>query len=637
MEQQQKTPEGKYLATLSLTALGVVFGDIGTSPLYALRECFRGGGVNPGDPDNVFGVLSLIFWALLIVVTLKYLSYVMRADNKGEGGELALMSLAHPKEQQRTAGISSAKETKSSRALVYIGLFGASLLYGDGIITPAISVLSAVEGLEVITPVFAEYVVPITAVLLFSLFWVQKKGTNKIGRVFGPVILCYFIVIGILGVRGIAAYPTVLQAVLPWYGLKFLVHEGWHAFIVLGGVFLVVTGSEALYADMGHFGRKPIRIGWFCVALPALLLNYFGQGALILSDPATVRNPFYLLAPSWGLIPLVVLATAATVIASQALISGAFSITRQAVQLGYLPRMGISHTSSDEIGQIYVSLVNRMLLIFTLWLVFEFRTSSNLASAYGIAVSTSMIITNVLMFFVTRYVWHWKLPASIAVTATFGVIDIAFFAANIIKVEHGGWFPLLIGACVFTLMTTWRTGRQILAARLKVGLLPLESFIHGISEQPPTRVPGTAIFLTRSVDGAPPVLLHHMEHNKVLHENVVIMMIATAEIPKVELYDRVQVEGLGHGFFRIVAHYGFMESPNVPEVLRYCKDQGANIDLTQVTYFLGQETIIATDQPGMAIWREELFAFMSRNSERPSEFFKLPRDRIVELGIQIAI
>ncbi len=619
----------RYLALITLGALGVVFGDIGTSPLYALRECFNGTHAVAVSQENILGVLSLIFWSLVIVVSLKYLVYVMKADNRGEGGVLALMALAHPKAQnlQKSGG----------KILIYLGLFGAALLYGDGMITPAISVLSAVEGIQFATPLFSDFVVPITCAILFTIFFVQRHGTGRIGKVFGPVILTWFTTLAVLGVYGISLNSDVLGAINPLQALSFLYRDGWHSCFVLGGVFLVVTGGEALFADMGHFGRLPIRLGWFVVALPALLLNYFGQGALLLTNPEAAQSPFFLLAPEWARIPLVVLATLATVIASQAVITGAFSLTRQAVQLGYLPRIAISHTSSEEIGQIYVSLVNRILLIFTLWLVLEFRTSSNLAAAYGIAVSTTMIITTILMFFVAQRVWGWKLWTTALVSGSFLVLDIVFFGANIIKIEHGGWFPLCVAAVAFTLMSTWHTGRGILAARLRAGLLPLESFVKDIAENPPIRVGGTAIFLSRNVDTVPPALLHHVEHNKVLHDQVAIMMVVTEEVPHVETYDRVQIEGLGHGFHRIIAHYGFMESPNVPEVLRLVQENGFDLNPKHVTFFLGSETIIPTDRKGMAIWREEVFAFMSRNAERPTEFFKIPRDRVVEIGIQVEI
>ena len=629
MNQENPHPDTKRLTTLTLAALGVVFGDIGTSPLYAVRECFSTAHGVAITPHNVYGALSLIVWVLIVVVSLKYVLFIMSADNKGEGGELALMALIHPKQHSgRRFWV---------RAPVVLGLFGAALLYGDGMITPAISVLSAIEGLTVVTPLFSPYVLPVTVVILICLFGAQRSGTGRIGSVFGPIILSWFLVLGVLGVRGILLHPQVLAAVSPHYAVSFLMQERWHAFVVLGSVFLAVTGAEALFADMGHFGKKPIRVGWFAVALPCLLLNYFGQSALLLSNPSSSSNPFYLLAPAWALIPLVVLATMATVIASQAVIAGAFSITRQAVLLGYLPRLGVSHTSSREIGQIYVPMVNRLLLVSTLWLVLEFRSSSNLAAAYGMGVSTTMIISTFLMFFVTREVWGWKLGYTLAAILPLAVIDLGLFGANLIMFPSGGWFPLLVGVIIFTLMSTWQRGREILAERLRAGLLPLESYIHDLVENPPLRVPGIAVFLTRNVDSVPAAMRHHVDHNKVLHERVVVLAFVIEEVPAVDAYDRVQIEGLGEEFYRVVAHYGFMESPNVPEVLSLCKDQGFDLDIAQATFFLGRETIIAADRPGMARWRDGLFALMARNAERPGDFFKLPRGRVVEIGLQVEI
>lgn len=617
----------KPLPLLALAALGVVFGDIGTSPLYAMKECFGGSHGIPVDADNVLGVLSLIFWSLVIVVSAKYILYVLRADNRGEGGELALLALLHPRSHQPT----------EQRMLIYLGLFGAALLYGDGMVTPAISVLSAVEGLSIATPVFSEFVIPVTIAILIALFLVQRHGTARIGSVFGPVILTWFGVLALLGLGGIVSNPAVLAAINPSYALHFLAIEGWHAFIVLGSVFLVVTGGEALFADMGHFGRAPIRLAWFAVAFPALLLNYFGQGANLLLDPSDASNPFYRLAPEWALYPLVILATSSATIASQAMISGAFSLTRQAVQLGYLPRVKIDHTSEVEIGQIYVPLVNTVLMVATVWLVLQFRTSSNLAAAYGIAVSTSMVISTTLMFFVARDVWRWRMPIVAGITALLLTVELSFLSSNLIKLGHGGWFTLLVGSLMFTVMSTWWRGRQLLAARMRSGLLPLESFVHGLTESPVHRVPGTAIFLTSSVDGVPAALLHHLNHNKVLHDRLVVLMIATEEVPQVPEYDRVQVQSLGNQFYRAVAHYGFMESPNVPEALRLCAEQGLEVSPDEATYFLGRETIFATDHPGMAIWREELFVFLSRNAERATSFFRIPRDKVIEIGLQIEI
>jgi KUP system potassium uptake protein len=629
--QNNHTSESSKNHSLALTlgALGVVFGDIGTSPLYALRECFGGGHGIPVDNDTVLGVLSLIFWIVTLVVSIKYLLFVMRADNKGEGGNLSLLALVHPKAHER--------KTFVGTAAIYLGVVGAALLYGDGLITPAISVLSAVEGLKVVSPAFEHLVIPITTAILIGLFLVQSKGTSKIGKIFGPMILFWFLTLGILGVFNIIEQPGVVAALNPYYGIALLFKNPSYALHILGGVFLTVTGAEALYADMGHFGRSPIRYGWFAVALPGLMLNYFGQGALLLSNHQAIENPFFLMAPESLRIWLVLLSGVATVIASQAVITGAFSLTRQAVQLGYLPRLRIAHTSSQEIGQIYVGLVNVFLLIGTVWLVLEFKSSSNLASAYGIAVSTCMLCSTLLMAIVSRKVWGWRWAPVILVTGALLVIDLALWSSNILKIKDGGWFPILLAAIIFILMTTWRRGRQILAVRLRAGLLPLETFVAGIEEAGIVRVNGTAIFMSSNIDGVPPSLRHHTDCNKVLHTTVVLLMIETRDVPYLERYDRIQIQRLGHGFFRVKASYGFMESPNVPEVLSWCKDEGYDFDAESARFFVGTETIIPTELPGMALWREKLFAYMSRNAERPTEFFKVPRDRVIEIGLQVEI
>jgi KUP system potassium uptake protein len=627
-ESGDREPRGRYLYLLALGALGVVYGDIGTSPLYAFRESFHQSyGLAP-SPANILGILSLIFWALLLIITLKYLLFVMRADNRGEGGILALTALVTPAAQ--VAG-------RRRLVLILLGLFGTALLYGDGMITPAISVLSAVEGLEVATPFFAPYVVAITVVILIGLFAVQRKGTGGVANVFGPVMLFWFAVIAALGIVWIAREPDVLRAANPLYGVHFFLDNGWRGFLVLGSIFLVVTGGEALYADMGHFGRRPIRLAWFVAVLPALLLNYFGQGALILRHPETIENPFYHMAPSWALYPLVVIAAAAAVIASQALITGAFSLTMQAVQLGYLPRMAIEHTSARERGQIYIPAVNMALMLACIGLVLGFRSSSNLAAAYGVAVTTTMVVTTLLLFTVERDLWKWPILASIGFSGFFLLIDLAFFGANIIKIPHGGWFPLVIGGIVFTLMTTWKTGRKILARRLSESSLPWEFFAHDIAENPPHRVRGTAVFMYGNPSGTPPALLHSLKHYQVVHEQVVLLAIQTEEIPHIAPEERAAVDVLGHGFFRVVLRYGFMEAPDVPLALADIQEDGLDLSPGRTTFFLGRETLIASKRKGMAIWREKLFAFMSRNARTATSFFGLPPNRVVELGAQIEL
>ena len=613
---------------MSLGALGVVYGDIGTSPLYAMRECFSGTHPIAVTPQNVLGVLSLIFWSLVIVISIKYLVFVLRADNRGEGGILALMSLVR----------SGAEGAKRSRwFIVAIGIFGAALLYGDGVLTPAISVLSAVEGLSLVAPVLNRLVVPMTALILIGLFFFQKRGTGQVGAVFGPVTFIWFVTLAMLGVSHLVREPHVLAAVNPVRAIDFFVRNRWHGFITLGTVFLVVTGGEALYADLGHFGKRPIRVAWFAVALPGLLLNYFGQGALLLRAPETAPNLFYKMAPTWGLIPLVILATAATVIASQAVISGVYSLTRQAVQLGYLPRLEISHTSAREIGQIYIPAINWSLCVGCLALVFGFRNSSNLAAAYGVAVTTTMVITTLLLFTVERELWGWKLPASLAFTAFFLAIDISFFGANIVKIAHGGWFPLLVAAAIFTIMTTWRRGRRILTDRIREQAMLDPEFVTSIMRHPPPRVSGTAVFMDRTVDGIPLALLHNLKHNKVLHEKVVLLTIVTEEVPYVPDEEQVQTKDLGHGIYRVVAKHGFMEYVDVPEMVRSIDLPEVSFEPDHTTFFLGRETLLATNRPGMAIWREQLFAWMTRNAQGAALFFRLPPNRVVEVGAQIEL
>ena len=621
-------PRGRYLAILSLTALGIVYGDIGTSPLYAMRECFHGPHAIASTADNVFGVLSLIFWALIIIISIKYCIFVLAADNRGEGGILALTALATPIKIV----------SKSERwVLVVLGIFGAALLYGDGIITPAISVLGAIEGLNVATPLFAPYVVPTTIAIIVGLFLIQSRGTAKVGRLFGPVMLVWFIVIAALGIMQIVRHPSVIAAFNPIHALNFFLREGWHGFLVLGTVFLVVTGGEALYADMGHFGKRPIRIVWYTIVLPALLLNYLGQGALLIENPAVAENPFYRLAPAWALYPLIVLATCAAIIASQALISGAYSLTMQAIQLGFMPRLKIEHTSSTEMGQIYIPGLNWALMIGCIAIVVGFGSSSNLAAAYGVAVTATMVITTVLLGVVERNKWGWSLAATLSLSGFFLVIDLAFFGANIIKIPHGGWFPLVIGALIFLVMTTWKKGRRILAARLLSRAHPIEDFLRDIARNPPVRVPGTAVFMNGTATGTPPALMHNLEHNKVLHERVVLLTVKTKQMPYVEPEDRVQVESLGHEFYRLIINYGFMEDPDIPKVLENMEPPTPSFDPMTTTYFLGRETVIASKHPDMMIWREKLFALMSRNASSATAYFCLPPNRVVELGSQIEI
>ncbi|HVN85743.1 MAG TPA: potassium transporter Kup [Candidatus Binatia bacterium] len=610
-----------------MTAIGVVYGDIGTSPLYAIRECFFGPHGVPVSQVNVLGVLSLIVWALIIVVTLKYHVYVLRADNHGEGGILALMSLVR-KDHDRSA---------RGAVMVAFGLFGAALLYGDGVLTPAISVLSAIEGLEVATPFFSPFVVPITVVILIGLFLFQRRGTAGVGVIFGPVILIWFATLAVLGVINIAHAPGVLAAVNPAYAITFLHQNGAMGYLVLGAVFLVATGGEALYADLGHFGELPIQIDWFAIVGPSLLLNYFGQGALLLHDPEMAHNPFYRMAPSWALYPLVVLAAMATIIASQAVISGVFSLTRQAVQLGFAPRVEIIHTSSREIGQIYIPGANWGLMVGTIGLVIAFQNSSNLAAAYGVAVTTTMIITTLLAYVVSRRLWKWSLPVAVLVTVGFLIGDLAFFGANIVKVAQGGWFPLLIGIVGFVLFTTWQKGRALLAAELDKTALPLSTFVEDLQRHNVTRVPGTAVFLNSSAENTPIALLHNLKLNRMLHERNFVLTLVTEEVPYVPAAHRLSIEPLAVGFCRLVARYGFKEDPDVPALLALAREQGQPIDPANVTYILSNNSLIPGRGPALARWRRRLFVFLSRNALRPSLFFRLPLNRVIELGMQITV
>ena len=618
------SPHGRSIGTLALGALGVVYGDIGTSPLYSLRECFHGEHSLAVDRANVLGILSLIFWALTIIVTLKYLAYVLRADNRGEGGVLALMALALGEKAKR-----------SSVVVVALGLFGAALLYGDGMITPAISVLSAVEGLEIATPAFGHFVVPITVLILAGLFLAQRFGTARVGAVFGPVMLLWFGALAAIGVSQIVKHPGVLVALLPSHAASFLLENGKAGFLVLGSVFLVVTGGEALYADMGHFGARPIRLSWTFLVGPSLMLTYLGQGALLLTDPKAAANPFYRAVPESLLIPMVVLATAATIIASQALISGAYSLTRQATMLGFWPRVEIKHTSHTEIGQIYVPSINWMLMVATIALVLGFGTSSKMAAAYGIAVTTTMVITTSLAYVVARQRWGWSVGAALGLTLVFLAVDLAFFGANVVKVAHGGWVPLVIGGGIYILMTTWKKGRELLGQRMREQMIPLEDFFELMRIERPARVPGTSVFMVSNPEGTPPALMQNFTHNRVVHQQVILLTVITTEQPRVMPDERVKVEDLPEGFRRVVARYGFMEQPDIPQLLeeRHLEDWS----LEHTTFFLGRETLLATKREGMAMWREHVFAFMSRNSQRASTFFNVPSDRVMEVGSQIEL
>jgi KUP system potassium uptake protein len=621
-EQEVPSAGRRPLLRLSLLALGVVYGDIGTSPLYALRECFGPHGVVV-EPQSVLGVLSLIFWALTLIVSLKYLLYVLRADNHGEGGILALMALS----------VSHDHRAGTRRVLLAFGVLGAALLYGDGAITPAISVLSAVEGLAVAAPHLQGVVVPITVVILVLLFAVQRRGTAALGLVFGPITLLWFFTLAGLGLLHIADAPEILWAINPWYGLRLLMNDQLHGFGVLGAVFLVVTGAEALYADLGHFGRRPIRTAWGWIVFPALLLNYFGQGALLLANPDAAQSPFFRLAPTWALYPLVILSTAATVIASQALISGVYSLTRQASMLGLLPRMNVLHTSAQQEGQIYVPVINWMLMLVTIGLVLGFGSSSRLAAAYGIAVGLSMVITTLLAYTVAR-AWGWGTLRAALVTALFLAIDLTFLAANFEKISHGGWFPLLLAAALSLLMSTWYRGRQLLADRFRDELLPLEQFFEMLLREAPLRVPGTAVFMTGQTRGTPPALLHNFRHNHVLHENVILLTILMEDAARVPETGRVSVEAAAPGFWRVIGRYGFMEQPDAPDlVLR----SGLLSRLDEVTFFLGREHLIVGERGIGHRWRIALFSFLARSSQPATRFFNIPPDRVMEIGTQIAL
>lgn len=615
------------LAALTLGAIGVVYGDIGTSVLYAVKEVFGSGHV-PFTPDNVYGILSIFFWTLTVIVSIKYVALVLRADNNGEGGLIAMLALASTAVKDRP---------QLRKTLLIVGIFGTSLFYGDGVITPAISVLSAVEGLEVVSPAFKQGVIPITLVILFALFAVQKHGTAGIGKFFGPITLVWFGVLALLGISQIATNPHILVALSPHYAVMFMWNNPGTTFIILGAVVLCVTGAEALYADLGHFGKKPIRLAWFSVVMPSLVLNYFGQGALLIGNPAAVKNPFFLMAPEWALLPLVGLATMATVIASQALITGAFSVTKQAIQMGYLPRLNIQHTSVRDTGQIYMPFVNWGLFITIVLAVVMFRSSSNLAAAYGIAVCTDMLITTILTFYVIRYGWKYPLSLCIAATGVFFVVDFAFFASNLMKLFAGGWFPLVIGGAVFTLMITWKEGRHLLNEKLRADAIDLPSFLDAVFVSPPARVEGTAVFLTAEPGSVPNALLHNLKHNKVLHEQNLFVTVRNHEIPWIGMNKRLEIESLGHDCWQVNVHYGFKNDLDLPKALQQIKGRGCELESMTTSYFLSRDTVIPTIGSGMAPWREKLFAQMHHNASGAADFLNLPNNSVVELGSKIEI
>ena len=614
---------------VAVGAIGVVFGDIGTSPLYAFKEAFGGTHRVPLSHDNVLGVLSLMVWSLFLIVTVKYVIFMMRADNRGEGGIMALMALV-----RRTLK----PDGRSAWVLMTLGMFGAALFYGDGMITPAISVLSAVEGLEVATPLLRPYVIPVTLAVITLLFLFQQLGTGHVARLFGPIMVVWFAILALLGIVNIAHQPSVLAALSPHHAVRFFQDNGWFGFLALGAVVLAVTGAEALYADMGHFGRIPIRRAWLWFVFPALVLNYFGQGALILNEPAAIQHPFFHLAPDWALYPMVALATIATVIASQAVISGAYSLTRQAIQLGYCPRLMIEHTSEKEIGQVYLPWINWGLYFAVVVLVLGFGSSSNLAGAYGIAVTGTMAIDSILIFVVMRSMWGWPTAVCAAISGFFLAIDVCYFSANLAKIFVGGWFPVVIGILVYIVLSTWKRGREVLFQRLRPGAIALEPFIKSIIEHPPVRVPGTAVFLTATQEGVPHALLHNLNHNKVLHERVVLLTVRAEDIPHVPDSQRVDVHPLEHDFYRLKVHYGFKDEPDLPRALELAKSKGMEFNMMETSFFLSRQTLVPTTQvPGMALWREKLFAAMSRNAASATAFFKIPTNRVVELGTRIEL
>lgn len=619
----------KRLMQLSLAALGVVFGDIATSPIYAIRECFHGEYGIEATRVNVMGILSLIFWALILIVGLKYIVFVFRADNRGEGGVMALTALIR--------GRADPSKTRRGLGFVALGLFAACLLYGDGMITPAISVLSAIEGIRMITPLFDPYVIPLTIVILVCLFLIQRRGTARVGGLFGPVILIWLCFLAITGAMQIVRAPRILWAILPYHAALFIAVNKLPGFVVLGAVFLVVTGTEALYADMGHFGTRPIRLCWFVLVFPALLLNYFGQGALLLSRPAATLHPFYALVPDWAVIPAVILATLATIIASQAVISGAFSLTQQAIRLGYLPRLKIRHTSAAQMGQIYVGPVNWMLAVCTIALVIGFRTSSRLAAAYGVAVTSTMLITSTLFFIIARRHWQWPLAWAVPLVGLFFLVDLSFFSANILKIMHGAWFPLAIGAVFFTFMLTWAKGRRILVEQLRQIMPPVHQFIINLSSHPPNRIDGDAVFLTGSPYIVPVALAKNVRHNNVVHARTVLLHFRVEDVPRVPSLEKIKTEKLGGGFYRMVAHFGFMESPQLSTVLALARGQGLDLDPEKTSFYIGRENLIPGEPSKMARWRTNLFILMSRNAADASSFFNLPPEQVIEVGVRMTV
>jgi len=632
MPEQDARSRSSTKAALTLLALGVVFGDIGTSPLYAVKETFSLDHGIPLTPGNILGGLSTIFWALMIVVSLKYVVLIMRADNRGEGGIMALIALA----------MTAVKEQPHWRLpLVLIGIFGASLFYGDAVLTPAVTVLGAIEGLEIGTSAFKPYVVPIAVLVIIVLFSLQQSGTAVVGRLFGPVTLLWFFAIGATGVNGIAQYPGIVAALNPLHALAFVTGHGMASFVVLGAVVLAVTGAEALYADMGHFGKGAVRIAWFSIVAPALVLNYFGQGALLIVRPEAVKNPFYLLLPDWALYPMVVLATAAAVIASQAVISGTYSLTKQAVQLGFLPRMTIVHTSAREIGQVYIPSINWVLCMAVLVAVVGFGSSSRLAGAYGVAVTATMLVDTLLTFFVIRFGWGYPLWLCVFATGFFAIVDLTFFSATLTKIHDGGWFPLVIGGVIFSIMATWRRGRDILIERLRSTSVPLEPFLQSLFVDPPQRVPGTAVFLTATPDATPHALLHNLSHNKVLHERVVFLTVEIRDVPWLPFTERVVCQRLGHGCWRVRVRYGFMNRPDVTRALELCGDFGLEFDLMETSFFLSREKVVPVrgnvNGEGMALWRERMFAAMARNAGNITDYFNIPTNRVIELGTRVEI
>ncbi len=625
-----QTDENSRLIKMSLAALGIVFGDISTSPIYAIRECFHGEyGIVP-TPGNITGVLSLMFWALVLIVGMKYLIFVFRADNKGEGGVIALTALIRGEINRPSKG-------RSSLGIVTLGIFAACLLYGDGMITPAISVMSAVEGIGIVTPMFKSYVIPLTIAILCGLFLIQRHGTAKVGGLFGPVILVWLCFLGVTGGVKILQAPQILTAVFPWHAFRFLFLNKIHGFMVLGAVFLVVTGTEALYADMGHFGKRPIRLTWFMAVFPALILNYFGQGALLFGNPEAAGHPFYAMVPTWAMWPTVLLATLATIIASQAVISGAFSLTRQATQLGYLPRLKIQHTSAAQIGQIYIAPVNWMLMVCTIALVIGFQSSSKLAAAYGVAVTSTMLITTTLFFVVARKRWQWPLWWAAPLAGIFYLVDGPFFIANISKVLHGAWFPLVIGAIFFTMMQTWAKGRRILAEQLYKAMPPVHQFIVDLTNNAPTRIDNHAVFLSGTPYRVPMALVKNVKHNQIIHNRTVLLHFQVEDIPRVPNLEKIKTEKLGSGFYRIIARYGFMEDPQLENALTLAHGQGLELDMDTLSFYLGREKLVAGENLKMMRWQTYIFIFMSRNAADAGSFFSLPADKVIEIGVQLEI